>query len=399
MCDALAAVGSGRLLFAKNSDRPPSEAQVVRSLPRRPASSRALITQYLDLGPDPGACAVLLSQPTWLWGAEHGVNEHGVAVGNEKVWTIDDPRGAAPALLGMDIVRLALERARSAEHAVAIITELVETHGQGGSGERDHDEPYHSAFLVADAAEAWIVETSNRTWAARRTVAGGVAISNRLSLDRDWDAASVDVESGRSFQDWRLPNVPTTIADHRLAATTACVRSTPPDELSARAVVATLRDHGAGPWGAPSAVEREAAPSAVPDGAGDDHRGISVCMHLRGYQSTTASMVVEVADDATAPVRTWTALGSPCASVYVPGFGLRVAAPLDDQREWSRFAALRDRVEDDGDALAVVRATLAPAEAELWDAADTVHARDGDRIAFVASAYGTVDEALTRLGV
>ena len=398
MCDTLAAVGAGRLLFAKNSDRPPREAQIVRAFPRRRASRRALSTQYLELGPDPGAGAVLLSQPTWLWGAEHGVNEHGVAVGNEKVWTIDDPRGTAPALLGMDIVRLALERARSAEHAVAIITELVETHGQGGSGERDHDEPYHSAFLVADAGAAWIVETSNHTWAARRTVAGGVAISNRLSLDRDWDAASPDVEPGQSFQDWRLPIVPTTIADHRLAATTACVRSTTPGLLSPREIVATLRDHGAGPWGAPRAASDERAPSAVPDGPGDDNRGISVCMHLRGYQATTASMIVEVAGDA-APVRTWTALGSPCASLYVPGFGLRVAPALSDEREWSRFAALRDRVEDDDDALATVRAQLAPVEAELWDAADLVDARDGDRDAFVASAYDAVDAALRRLGV
>lgn len=397
MCDTLAAVGGGRLLFAKNSDRPPGEAQVVVGAPGRPGRDEHLATQYLDLGADPGACATVLSRPTWLWGAEHGVNEHGVAVGNEKVWTLDDPRRRPAALIGMDLVRLVLERASTAREAVDGLTGLVATHGQGGSGERDHDEPYDSSFLVADPAEAWVVETSDRTWAARRTVDDGVAISNRITLGADWTLASPDVVPGRSFQEWRLPGVPTTIADHRLAVTTACARSAPPPQLSPRAVVASLRDHGGGPWGAPGAVEVDDT-AALPAGPGDDHRGVTVCMHLRGVQATTASMVVEVAADRAAPLRTWSALGSPCVSVYVPGFGSCVAPPLADAREWARFATLRDRVEHDGAALESVRATLGAVEAQLWDAADAVHGRDGDRAAFVASAYDAVDAALARLG-
>lgn len=347
---------------------------------------------------------MVLSQPTWLWGAEHGVNEHGVAIGNEKVWTVDDPRGKPAALIGMDIVRLALERAETATQAVAIIAALIEAHGQGGSGERDHDEPYHSAFLVADPREVWVVETSDRTWAARRTVDGGAAISNRLSLTDDWDVASSDVAPGRSFQDWRAPKIPTTIADHRLAATTRCVTTSPPARLTARAIVATLRDHGANAWRTPG-EPAHAHVAALPLEVGDDHRGVTVCMHVRGFQATTASMIVEV--DTTAPfaARTWSALGSPCASVYLPGAYGVVVPQLASEQEWARFAALRDRVEAETAALTEVRKVLSAVETELWDEADSIGtdtmgagAIDAWRV-FVDTAYGRVDAALTRLGV
>ena len=74
MCDTLAAVGAHGTLFAKNSDRPTGEIQVVERYRRRVAGPE-LQTQYLTIT-DPGAAALIGSRPTWLWGLEHGVNEH-----------------------------------------------------------------------------------------------------------------------------------------------------------------------------------------------------------------------------------------------------------------------------------------------------------------------------------
>src|SRR3954468_18450685 len=118
------------MLFGKNSDRHPSEEQVVESYPARAAHGE-LRTQYLSI-PDAGAYAFVGSRPTWRWGVEHGVNEHRVAIGNEKIFTTTRPRDLPPALLGMDLVRLGLERARSAVEAVDVMTELLERYGQGG---------------------------------------------------------------------------------------------------------------------------------------------------------------------------------------------------------------------------------------------------------------------------
>jgi hypothetical protein len=399
VCDTLAVVDRAGALFAKNSDRPPNEAQVVEAFARR-AGGDTLRTQYLTI-PDCDAAAMLASRPTWLWGCEHGVNEHRVAIGNEKVWTTDDARAEMPALIGMDLVRLALERARDADEALEQLTGLLTEHGQGGSGERDHDEPYFSSFLIVDPHHGWVVETSARTWAAR-PLGAGAAISNRISLGADWTRASADVAPGRDFQDWRDPDAPTGIADHRLAATSGCVaraQSAADDPVGPADLVATLRDHGAGPWGAPG---RPGPPSPVPTEIDADWRGVTVCMHVGDYQATTASMVAALPADDAAPMRAWTALGRPCASVYVPAFPPAAPpAPLADPATWARFAALACRVEADPDALGAVRAVLDPVEAELWAKADHAYRR-GTAAAleeFTSGAWAPVEDALRRLGV
>ena len=171
---------------------------------RRPG---LLGTQYLEID-DCAAGAILIARPVWLWGAEHGVNEHGLAVGNEKIHTVREPAGDAPALLGMDLVRLALERARSAECAVETLTSLIERHGQGGVADKTSGEAYFSSYLVADASGSYIIETSARTWVVKRADRRA-AISNRLSVGRDFVASSADVEAGADFDEWRNREVPT----------------------------------------------------------------------------------------------------------------------------------------------------------------------------------------------
>ena len=381
MCDSLCLVRPDGTLFAKSSDRAVGEVQVVEWHPPRPAGG-TLRTQYLEVD-DAGACAVVGSRPTWLWGFEHGVNEHRVAIGNERVWTTDDPTAAPPALIGMDLVRLGLERATSAAEAIDVMTALLERHGQGGAAESPGGEPYWSSFLVADPAEAWVLETSGTSWAARRTGAGGgVAISNRLSLGDDWDRASADVAAGEAFED-RRDRAWAPIADVRLACTLPAVAG---QDATPGEVVGVLRHHGERPWGRPGDDPADVSPLPPPD-IGPDGAGVTVCMHVRDYQVTAASMVCDLPADPDRPVRIWTCLGSPCASAYlpVPGPGEAGLPALGEPGTWARFDALRQQVEVDDGALARVRAVLGPLEADLWRAGRT--------------DWPAVDAALRALGV
>jgi secernin len=391
MCDTLCVIGAGRSLFAKNSDRPRDEVQLFESLPPR-AGGAVVRTTHMEI-PDTGACAVVGSRPAWMWGFEHGVNEHRVAIGNERIFTVDDPHDAPAALTGMDLVRLGLERGRTADDALEVMTSLLEQYGQGGACADGEDDPYWSSFLVTDPRGAWVLETSGRTWAAR-AVDDGAAISNRVTLNTNWTRASSDLPAGDDFSARLDPDVPTEPSDVRLTATRSCV-ATGAAAVAPRDLVATMRHHGHRPWGRPGSPLEDIDPPPTAGAPGWD--GFTVCWHIRTVQSTTASIVAELDADLDAPLRVWVAIGSPCASVYLPVFPPVVPKVLAEPATWQRFARLRDRVEDDGDALFDVRGVLGPVEAALWDRADEAAADPAAQATLAAEAWPMVDDALRRL--
>ena len=72
-------------------------------------------------------------------------------------------------MIGMDFLRLALERSRSAETAMNTIIELLEKYGQGGNCGYAHPFYYYNSYLICDTKEAWVLETVGREWAAERS--------------------------------------------------------------------------------------------------------------------------------------------------------------------------------------------------------------------------------------
>lgn len=364
VCDCFCQAQGDTMLFAKSSDRPATEPQLVVEGARRPPGG-TVATQYLVV-PDVGATSSVLAQPTWLWGAEHGVNAHGVAIGNEKIFTTTEPDPRRPGLIGMDLVRLGLERSRTADEALEVMVDLLERWGQSGVADAIHAEAYHSSFLIVDARGGWVLETYGASWAARR-VRGAQAVSNRVSFRGDWELGSADLLPGSDLDVLRDPNRPTQAADGRLAATTRAVGTAPLDPLSAMAV---LRDHGTGPWGA----DDEAA-HPPPEAVGDDGTGVSVCMHAYRDLATTSSMVAQLGDAGVQ--RLWAAPGAPCVAPFLPAAivdGIPVVPGiLGDLEAWARLSELRVLTEGSPGLLDDLRGAIRPLEAELLASSLELH--------------------------
>jgi dipeptidase len=305
-CDTLVATAAGtadrNVIFAKNSDRLPDECQHLRVYPSRDWKSGAAVRcQYVTLPQVRHTFRVLGSQPFWLWGFEHGVNEHGVVIGNEAIWTTA-PRQRV-GLLGMDLIRLGLERGGTARQSLDVMTALLEQHGQGGSPR--HNDPqaacYDSSFILADPNEAWVLETSGRDRAARR-VHGVFAISNVPCLGSEFDLASAALRARPGLDFAR--ELGEYAVHPQTSGRTRCARSR--QLLQERAghigvadMMSILRDHGS------------AAATQVPSTFGP-----TLCAHP-GTGQTAASMVVHLHPDG---IIAWCSLVTPCTSVFLPFF-------------------------------------------------------------------------------
>ena len=295
MCDIAVVVRPEGVLFAKNSDRDANEAQLLEWHPGRegPAGSRVTCT-WIEIEEAPRRHAVLLSRPFWTWGAEMGANEHGLVVGNVAVFTKE--RVGPPGLTGMDLVRLALERATNADEAARVLASLIETHGQGGGcGHENRRFTYHNSFVLADPQRALLVETAGKAVAVER-VAGARTISNALTIP--------------GFAEAHTDALVTWVAGAR--SRRACTSAAAERARTAADLFALLRSHG------PSPVPRYSLLSGSVS---------APCAHAGGLLAavqTTASWVSDLRPGQVRHFATGTA--APCTSLFKP---VEVSTPLD----------------------------------------------------------------------
>ncbi len=293
MCDTIVVVRPDGVLFAKNSDRDPNEAQTLEWHPAGDHPDGATVAAtHIEIPQVQHTFATLLSRPFWMWGAEMGANEHGVVIGNEAVFT-DQPY-AKKGLTGMDLLRLALERAATAEEATSVIVTLLEQYGQGGGCGFEHPGfTYHNSFLIADRTEAYVLETAGTLWATERVTAGARSISNGLTIAGFADEHSDFLKTRVSACRVRQPFTQAKASD-----------AAAPGDL-----MGLLRDHG-GP--APRYALLNGAMAAP-------------CMHGGGIATgsqTVASWVADLAAD-----RHWvTATAAPCTGLFKP---VQVNRPID----------------------------------------------------------------------
>jgi secernin len=357
MCDSVVAVGSetasGVTLFGKNSDRKGAECQPLVQLSEAHHPPRSTVQcTHIEIPQVAETYRVLGHSPWWVWGFEHGVNEHAVAIGNHSVFS-NETLEAEPGLIGMDLVRLGLERGRDAREALEVIATLVETHGQGGAALAPGAEGYHNSFLLADPESAWLMETSNRRWAARRVSLEGV--SNHLALRDDWEIGSRDLESFARAQGWwrssgrvdvaaayRNPHVPARVSEGRQGRARELLRSAS-GEHDLDTFRALLRDHFAGglAW--------------HPGATSEDDHFFTLCAHSEPIHATTASLIAPLPGDRAGPWPVWVSFGAPCSGVFLPVYldgvipasRARGGAEPEIDSAWWTFKRLQDEVDAD----------------------------------------------------
>ena len=322
MCDTFVALpnstANGSLLFAKNSDRDPNEAQelVIVEGSDHASGSRVRCT-YIEVPQVKKTYTVLLSKPFWIWGAEMGANENGVVIGNEAVFT-RYTNNKEPGLIGMDFLRLALERAASAEGALDVITSLLGEYGQSGNCGFSHPFYYDNSYLIADQNEAWVLETAGRQWVAQK-VKDIRSISNILTIENNWDYASPGVvdeaikkgwcrnKSEFSFRKCYSDFLYTTFGAGRIRQTCSMeILNGKMGSIETRDMIDILRNHGSakGPnWNPGKALT-----------------GADICMHA-GFgpirmSQTTGSMVSESGPGR--PIFWVTGTAAPCLSIFKP---------------------------------------------------------------------------------
>jgi hypothetical protein len=340
LCDTFIALGKstldGRTYFGKNSDREVNEPQYVFFYPRRTSDSEEQYTTSQKVKSCSKTFALLISKPSWMWGGEMGVNEKGVVIGNEAVFTKELVNRYG--ILGMDILRLALERSENSEQAIEIIAELIQNYGQGGNGGYTSNLFYHNSFIIADRERAWVLESSDRYWVASE-VRDFTSISNCLTLTDRIDKQHPETVKNALEKGWCKSEEKFQFAasyEKKLykwlsgsstrQSRTLRLLSNAPVDLSRSFEI--LRDH-----------EFERIPGSMKN----------ICMHAgRGLISsqTTGSMVVVLGDN----IEVWTTNSSaPCLSIYKPVWLARNSSTLPFEKEsdglnywgnWEKFHRL-----------------------------------------------------------
>ena len=302
MCDTLGF--SGRIsYFGKNSDRSPNEPQILEFYPAADHDEGSLKLTYISVPQVRKTHAVLLSRPTWMWGAEIGVNDRGVCIGNEAVFTLG--KYGADSLTGMDMLRLALERCATAAEARDTLISLLEQYGQGGNCGYDHDFRYDNSFLIMDRNDIFVLETAEKKWAWKRYER--TSISNRLSIHADADAYSGKICDFALAHTENFFTLGSCSAQRKKQTGGVAEKADGLNDL-----MLALRTHAHG-------VKNPFASGTVG----------SACMHFGKVvgDHTTASMIAALEPDRTVIWSTGSSL--PCVSLYKPWlFGTEPVAPV-----------------------------------------------------------------------
>ena len=338
-CDNFALCGvlrpDGRNLLAKNSDRPLGECQPLIFFPAADHLPGATVQcTYIEIPQVSHTYAMLGSKPYWMFGFEMGINEFGLAIGNEAEWSRCDSE-SDDGLLGMDLLRLALERCKSCREAIDLISQLLRTYGQRGNARnRNGSEYYENSFLLVDPQDVWVMETAGRDWVAKQ-ITDWKAISNCYTLTTDFDLSSGPLEQFARQRRWLAPSenfdFAKAFSKRPNAAVTRLRRqckliSQAPRPITDSHVKNILRDHYAG-----EIMEPQFGPLTGTFG--------SICMHTSSIKGSQTAASVLFSWDETLGVIVRYAPSVPCCSVYLPVYLTGHALPKSMEYADGEFAS------------------------------------------------------------
>jgi len=317
MCDTIVALGSatknGATLFGKNSDREYDEVQNIKIYPHLKHSPDEMVKcTYITIPQVIETASTLLCQPFWMFGGEMGSNEYGVTIGNEALLTKEKPD--ITGLTGMDLLRLALERSKTAKEALDVIIMLLGRYGQGGNGGYRKIVYYMNSFIIADPQEAYVLETVKSWWAWKK-IEKYWSISNIISLQQDFDECSpglienaIDKGYCKNRETFNFRKCYSdTVRTKRVSgrARQQCSRyllSNKNGFLTSADFMQILRSHGEKPNGMPSRFRR------------------TICMHATNETTRRSQSVCSLVAEAGVNRRLYwtTGASNPCLSPYFP---------------------------------------------------------------------------------
>ena len=397
MCDTFVALNSatlaGSVLLAKNADTEVNEAQHLLKIPGRAWPEGAQLRLSHRVIPQARRThEVVLDKSFWLYGGEIGANEHGLAIGNEAVFSKKTSQGEGVVLI--DLLRLMLERATNRHEAVQVATDLLKAHGQGGNCELRGNSHFDGSFIIADKTGALVLETAGSDWATKEA-AGFTSISNGYTIGDDWTACSIAGPSGQRVDFAATVGDPGPSlacgAPERRAASYGYL-----ERQKGRITVRTMADvlRYTGDQNGYHPAQRE--------------RPTRVCMHAGPYAArfwqATGSLISDVRG---ASIVVWaTGTSGPDCSIFKPVF---FGVPMPDlgpmQREsdtagafWWQHEQLHRRVMSDYSAVFTdLLPEIEALESQFFLQAETV--RDADattKAAFVADCWREADALESR---
>jgi secernin len=369
MCDSFVALPSSTLnkitILAKSADCQVNEAHALMRFPRRKHfPGAAFKATHLMVPQVEETYEVILGKSFWTWGAEVGINEYGVAIGNEAVFTTLQKEEKSEGLIVIDMLRLGLERGRTAREAVDAITSALEALGQGGNCELAGNSHFDGSHLIADSNEAWILETAGRQWVAKKVSDSIGSISNVLSIGTDWDLSSFNdpVDWANTYSD---PSMAPLIGSWERRACSYNGLAAARGAITVKTAFDVLRQHG-----------EDYHPAM-----GDVHRNI--CVHAGAPQyrqwQAVGAMVAEMSSDGV--IGWFTGTSGTCVSVFKPLFpgvelpdiGTLPTEQYDPETLWWKHELLHRRVMADfNQAVPEIRTDFDALETEFLSTAASV---------------------------